>query len=111
MAYPKRLNALNCEGQDKSIESHVKFVRFVAAQVQKEGMKNVLVSQRGDELYWLKKAWDRVLNFAENVQLKKIPQKVEGGGENGEFVLKVEISNENQVTPQSGNRISEYLEV
>lgn len=46
--------------------------------------------------------------------LKRIyPEKtiVEGTGDNGEFVVKVEISNENQSPQQSGNRISEYVKI
>jgi hypothetical protein len=42
---------------------------------------------------------------------KFIPSIIEGTGENGEFKVQVEISDENKVTQEPGNRISEYLEI
>jgi hypothetical protein len=78
MAYPKRLNAINRQSQDRAVESHAGFVSFVSGKVKKEGLQNVLSSQRNDSLYWLKKSYERVLNFAEQVQLKRIPQQITG---------------------------------
>lgn len=109
MAYPKRLNALNINGQEKAIKAHTKFIEVISAEIEKRGIKKVLASKKEDDIYWLRKAYDRVLNFAEQVQLKKIPTKLEGSGERGEFVVTVEIANENNPAQESGNRISQYI--
>lgn len=87
MAYPKRLNAQNKTNQEKAIESHAAFVRFVASEVTKKGLKRVLSSSKRDELYWLKEAYERVLDFAEQVQIKQVPTKLEGTGEDGAIRL------------------------
>lgn len=115
MAYPKKVNAANIANQDKAIESHVGFVSFVAGKVKKVGLENVLKSEKGGEYYWLKKSLERVLDFAEEVQIKKIPTTLEGSGENGEFKVIVEIAgeipNENNPAQESGNRISQFIEI
>lgn len=36
---------------------------------------------------------------------------LEGPGENGEFLVTVEISNEDQATSEPRNRISQYIEI
>ena len=36
---------------------------------------------------------------------------LEGAGENGEFVLKIEISNEDHSTQEPRHRISKYIEI
>lgn len=114
MAYPKRLNALKVNGQEKAVIAHKKFVEFVVAEIEKRGIQKVLTPAKdrdNDPLGWLRRAYNRVLNFAEQVQLKQIPNKLEGGGENGEFILKVEISNENNSSQEPRNRIGEFVAV
>lgn len=110
MGYNKRIAITQANAQERAILSHKKFVEFVSSEVEKRGIRKVLVcSDRKDK--WLLDAFERVLDFAEQVQLKQIAQKLEGSGENGEFVLKIEISDENKASQQPGNRIQEYLEV
>ena len=119
MAYPKRLRPANYSNQDRAIEAHSGFVSYVVGKVQKVGIEKVLQASRinlnskGSEKnwYWLKQAYEKVLEFAEQVQLKQIPQKLEGSGEDGEFLVKVVIDDGNQATQESGNRIGEYFEV
>lgn len=114
MAYKKRLTTnskIKINSQDKAIDAHAGFVRFIVSQVQKEGLKNVLQLKKDSELWWLHSAYERVLDFAEEVQLKRIPQKLEGSGENGEFKLVIEIVDENKIASGPGNRISQYIEV
>lgn len=87
MAYPKRLNAINRSSQDRAIESHAGFVAFVAGKIDKVGIEKVLTSEKGDEFYWLKKPWERVLNFAEQALIKQMPTKLEGSGEGAQVVI------------------------
>ena len=111
MAYPKRLNASNVENQNKAIQAHAAFVNFVNSKVNKFGIAEVLSQGKRDEFYWLREAYERVLNFAEEVQIKRIPTQLEGTGDNGEFKVTVEIADENNASPESRNRISEYVQV
>ena len=111
MAYPKRLNALKVNGQEKAVIAHKKFVEFVVAEVEKRGIKRVCSYKLKSKDYWLFRAYERVLDFAEQVQLKEIPLKHEGGGEDGAFELKVTISDGNNITQESGNRIGEYVKI
>lgn len=87
MAYPKRLNAINKTSQDRAVESHAGFVSFIAGKIDKVGIEVVLKSEKGDEFHWLKKPWERVLNFAEQAMIKQMPTKLEGTGEQGQIVI------------------------
>ena len=78
MAYPKKLNAANKANQDRAVLAHTRFVQFVDFKVGEIGLENVLKCGLNDELYWLKEQLNRVLDFAEQVQLKMIPQQIEG---------------------------------
>lgn len=111
MAYPKRLNAKYKDNQDKAVQSHGAFISFVASEVKKRGLKKVLSLQKKDKEYWVKEAFDRLLSFAEQVQLKQIAQTISGPGEDGEFIVRVEIADENNLAQKSGNRIQQYFEV
>lgn len=114
MAYPKRLNALKVNGQEKAVIAHKKFVEFVVCEIEKRGIQKVLTPHKDDskdKLGWLRKAYSRVLDFAEQVQLKQIPQELHGSGENGEFKLIIEVVDENKASQESGNRISQYIEI
>ena len=75
MAYLKRLADINLDHQEKAIVSHAGFIRFVTTQVKKEGMKNTLSDP---ELKWLRKQWERVIEFAEQVQYKQMPLELGG---------------------------------
>lgn len=109
------------ENAKRAIESHAGFVSYVVGKVKKHGFQNVLGARKltkderesgeVDDLYWLRVAYERVLTFAEEYQIKQVPTKLEGTGENGEFKLIIEIADENKVTPETGNRISQYIEV
>ena len=77
MAYNKKLASKNNKNQEKAIESHYGFVRYVSGKVDKEGIENVL---QQPELKWLLKAYNRLLDFAEETQLKAIPQQFQGEG-------------------------------
>lgn len=113
MAYPKKLNAANKTNQQKAIEAHAGFVAYVCGKVSKVGLEIVLqqyaTAFEVTEYLWLKKAFERVLDFAEQIQIKSMPTQVNGPGENGEFKLTIEIKDENSPSPQPGNRISEYI--
>ena len=81
MAYPKRVRALNICHQEKAILEHAGFIRFVSGKVKKYGLENVLKAKasKDDEpdLVWLKKAYIKVLDFAQDIQLKTITEKHE----------------------------------
>lgn len=79
MAYPKQVNAINVETKKKAVLEYAGFVGFVSGKVKKLGLENVLTNP---DLAWLKKAYGRVLNFAEQVQIKEIPTKLGGDEEN-----------------------------
>lgn len=109
------------ENAKRAIESHAGFVSYVVGKVKKHGFKNVLGARKLtkderelgeiEDLYWLRVAFERVLTFAEEYQLKQVPTKIEGTGDDGAFKLTIEIVNENKITPEAGNRISEFVEV
>lgn len=116
MRLKQSLTNKNDANRLKAIDAHAGFVSYVVGKVQKIGIEKVLQEYAPalgspTEFYWLKKAFERVLDFAEQVQLKQMPQKLQGAGENGEFVLKIEIDNENKATPLPRSRIAEYIEV
>ena len=79
MAYKTELRKLNVENQTRAIQSHSGFVSYVVGKVEKIGIENVLkITDLKDEYYWLRKYYDRVLDFAEQLQYKMVPQKLEG---------------------------------
>lgn len=53
------------------------------------------------------------LKAAEFILKRLYPEKtiISGAGENGEFKVTIEIADENNITPESRNRISQYLTV
>jgi len=95
----------------KAIHAHAKFVDFVVSEINKRGLETVLPTKDNEKLGWLREAYKRVLDFAEQYQLKQVPNKVEGPGENGEFKLIIEISDENKTSQSAGGRISQYVEI
>lgn len=112
MAYPKKLNASNKENQDIAINAHKGFLHLVTSRVEQFGVENVLAFKPNSKDYWLKQAYERVLDFAEDVQVKLIPQQLHGSGDDGEFIVKVEIADyENNPAQESGSRIQEYFQV
>lgn len=94
-----------------AIESYHGFIQYVIGEVKKNGLKEVLNSEKGDELYALKKNYERFLTFAEESQWKLIPLKHEGSGENGEIKIQIEVVDENKIASDTTNRISRYIEV
>lgn len=97
MAYPKRLAEANHTNKEKAIESHAGFIRFVASEVNKRGMQAVLSQAKGDELYWLKKAYDRLLNFAEAIQIKQTEDPSPANSQPIVVVIEKTEANENQL--------------
>lgn len=88
MAITKRNANLREENQRKAIEAHHGFVSFVVGKVKKIGIEKVLQQYHSGlgpptEFHWLKKAYERVLDFAEQTQIKQMPTKVAGEDENG----------------------------
>lgn len=76
MAYPKRLRKENLSNQERAIKAHSGFVSYVVGKVNKVGIGKVLQQYRPalgapTEFYWLLKSYERVLDFAERLQLAK----------------------------------------
>lgn len=111
MAIKKELINNKNQNQKKAIYAHKKFIEFITSEVEKKTLKSVLSARRGDELFWLRQHYERVLEFAETSQYKMEPQKVEGTGEDGEFTVKVVIDNGDKTPQEPGNRISKYVTV
>ena len=108
MAYPKRLGAANNKNKERAIAVHAGIINFVEGKVKKIGIEKV---HSIPEYKWLRKLHERVLDFAEQVQIKEIPTTLEGAGEEGAFLVEVRISNDNNATQEPGNGISEYIKV
>lgn len=104
-----RLTQKKYDNAEKAIASHSHFINFIASEVKKQGIKKVLSATPSSEIYWLKEAWKEMREFAADVQLKQIAQKIEGPGQNGEFKLTIEIADENNASQESRNRISEFI--
>ena len=108
MAYKKELRPFNFDNQKRAIESHSGFVSYVVGKVQKIGMEEVLkCDDPKSEYYWLKKYYDRVLNFAESVQLKMVPQEFTGVQQN--IIISATIQKEVPGEPTDTNRVAEYF--
>lgn len=90
MRLKQALTNKNDENRLRAIEAHAGFVSYVIGKVKKIGLENVLITKNNEDLGWLRRALDRVLDFAESVQLKQVPQKLEGTGAEGEIVIRVE---------------------
>ena len=93
------------------IEEYEGFAYFVIKKVHSVGRQKVLEQSSESEFYWLRREYNRILDHSESIQIKQIPQKVAGGGEDGEFVVRVEISDGNNITQEPGNRIQEYFKI
>lgn len=106
MAYPKKVNAQNKAHQAKAILEHAGFVRFVSGKVAKIGLEKVL---KEPEYLWLKNSFDRVLDFAEKVQLKELDKPLVDQSQH--FHVTVEVESENTPASQTGDRISRYVEI
>lgn len=86
MQYKKRDRPTVERTKEMALQSHAGFVQFVTGKVNKIGIETVLQQHQcglnpPTEYYWLKKSYDRVLNFAEQLQLKQMPTKTEISGE------------------------------
>ena len=95
MADTKKVATIRNDNRQKAVEAHAGFVSFVTGKVKKHGIEKVLTSpkvkvafsepgeKKPEDLYWLKQAYQDVLDFAKEVQLKEMPQKNEHTGEDG----------------------------
>jgi hypothetical protein len=80
MAYPKRIALEKYKNEDKAIEAHAGFIDCVLGLVRKHGLENVVLGKNhktGKDLMRIRQSYFRVIEFAENVQLKRIPQAKE----------------------------------
>lgn len=115
MQLTKKLIADRLFNQETAIYAYRKFIEVVLAKIESlGGVEIVLEFDRRNKLYWVKEQYERILIFAEQTQMKLIPTQLQGTGEDGEFILKVEIAEpkfENNPTSESGNRIQQYFEV
>lgn len=57
-----------------------------------------------------KQLFFKAIDAATAVCMRAMPNKVEGTGDNGEFIIKVEV-NEDKPAQKPGNRISQYIEI
>ena len=107
MALKKELRPLNFDNQRRAIESHSGFVSYVVGKVKKIGLEEVLMCEDPKaEYYWLKKYYHRVLDFAEDVQLKMVPQEITG---EQKIVVSATIQKEVSGEPENTNRLAEYF--
>jgi hypothetical protein len=90
MRLKQALTNKNDEIRLKAINAHAGFVNFVVSEISKRGLDKVLPTKDNEKLGWLREAYKRVLDFAEQVQIKQLPTKVEGSGADGEIVIRVE---------------------
>lgn len=116
MAYPKRVALQIYKIEDSAIKLYeegliMTFKRFVPKQYSYvEVLKGC--SESGEKIDWLQKMFKKICDFAEEARLKQIPQKLEGGDPDKPIQVSVVIEkNENSITPESGNRISQFIEV
>lgn len=91
MAYPKKVNAEYVAIKDKAVSFYHGFVSCVVGNVNKIGLEVVMNQHCGvngaTEYYWLKQAMERLLNFAEECQLKAIPTKIDGIEDHKHFTV------------------------
>ena len=96
-------------------EIHAHFIAMVKGNLKKYGMEAVAQSYMNLQgpvgPYWLRRALERVLDFAEKAQIKELDKPLVDQSTHATTHVTVEIQNENKTPQESGNRISEYLEV
>ena len=84
MAQTKVVKNIREDNKLRAIESQAGFVSYVCGRVRKIGLETVLQQYKTigqeSEYYWLKQAYKRVLDFAEEVQVKEITQRFQGEG-------------------------------
>lgn len=79
----KKVKNIRVDSKLRAIESHAGFISYVTGKVKKIGMETVLQQYMPalgtpTEFYWLKKAYERVLDFAEKIQIKEVPNELTG---------------------------------
>ena len=89
MRLKQALTNKNDQNKLKAIVAHAKFINFILGEVNRHGLDVVLELKNDAKLWWLNKAYHRIIDFAEEYQLRSIPQKLEGAGEDGEIIIKV----------------------
>lgn len=109
MAETKQVRNIRAENSLRAIQSQAGFVSFVVGKVKKVGIAKVLQQYQPalgqpTEFHWLKKAYERVLDFAEQAQLKQIPTE-------SKLKIEGEIDHYHKLADQDLNRIeAEILE-
>ena len=98
MADTKEVQNIRKKIQLRAIQSHAGFIDYVAGMVEKVGIEAIAKAKDGEEFYYLKGMYKRLLDFAEEIQLRMVPQKLEG-----DFNHTVEMP-----TIEKGNRLLEY---
>lgn len=96
MAYPKKVNALNVDTKERVVRAYAKHVQYILAKVESVGEED---TRKKEKWRWLCEAYDKILKFAEDVQLKEMPTELTGGGE---LIIKiVEDGRKNISAPSS----------
>jgi hypothetical protein len=85
MAFTKRVAAQDKSNQERAIRMYTGFLTLVEGRVKKEGIENVMQAYQPafgppSQHFWLKKCYERALDFAEQTQLKQMPVKGEFSG-------------------------------
>lgn len=104
------------------------YANFIIGKVKKFGREKVLnsnwnINTGGSEYYWLKKEYERLLDYAQDIYLRRIPQSpLVDQSQHKHFNVTVEIDEKSKVSSKSaghedkpsslsGRNISEYIEI
>lgn len=88
------------ENAKRAIEAHAGFITCVTGHVKRYGIKAILSAKDTDEYYWVKSAYKRVLDFAEQIQIKREQPKNEPS-DNAMPPLQINLQVENAVSMES----------
>ena len=104
----KQVTNIREDNKFRAIQSHAGFVSCIVGTVKKIGIETVLQQYKSlhetTEYFWLKKAYERVLDFAEQVQLKEITQKI-GGDPDRPIEIEVNIKTTTEDNFEIKNRL------
>lgn len=76
--------------QDRSVEELRAWENCIIGEVKKKGRKNVLKYESENKNYWLKKQYEKLVDYAHEVRLKRIPFEVKDP--DGALKPKVDVS-------------------
>ena len=97
----KKVNASNIENKMKAVEAHAGFINYVVGKVNKVGIETVLQQYQtpfeATEFFWLKKAYERLLDFAEAIQIKQTVDPSPANSQPIVVVIEKTEANENQL--------------